>query len=82
MPFLYNSLIRNLETKYTWKIKDALTDLFKALQNEIHDVMDELGEPRDQYHISIYPFAIERLDGEPVPDRLLLAIKEKLQANS
>lgn len=60
-------------------LKTALTDTFKALVNEIHEVMDNLGEPRDQYHISIYPFSIERLDKQPVPEKLLRGIQQKLQ---
>lgn len=62
-------------------LKTALTDTFKALVNEIHEVMDNLGEPKDQYHISIYPFSIERLDKLPVPRTLLETIQQKLQSN-
>lgn len=62
-------------------LKTALTDTFKALVNEIYDVMDDLGEPKDQYHISIYPFSIERMDKQPVPRNLLEGIQQKLQSN-
>jgi len=74
-------LIRKFEYKYSNRVTDAISSVFVALKNEIHEAMDELGEPRDKYHISVYPFSIERLDGEPVPDTLLLAIQEKLQTN-
>lgn len=62
-------------------LKNALTDLFKVLTEEIHQVMDDLDEPREDYHLTIHPFAIERVDGKPVPRRLLKAIQAKLQSD-
>lgn len=60
-------------------LNNALTDLFKVLTAEIHEVMEEVGENKDNYHMFIHPFAIERIDGESVPEHLLLAIQAKLQ---
>lgn len=62
-------------------LKNALTQTFSALVKEVHDVMDELGEDKEQYLLRIYPWTIERLDGKPVPKKLLLAIQEKLQSD-
>lgn len=69
------SLTKNLNST----LKNSLTQTFKALVKEIHDVMDEVGENKDEYVVRIYPWALDRLDGKPVPEKLLLAIKEKLQ---
>lgn len=60
---------------------NIMNDMFAAMKREIYMVMDELGEPRDEYHINIHPFTLERVDGEPVPEHLLKAIGEKLQPN-
>ena len=60
-------------------LKTALTDIFKGLIQEIYEVMDSLKEPRDQYHISIYPFSISRVDGNPVSQDLLRGIQARLQ---
>jgi hypothetical protein len=62
-------------------LKNALTDLFQVLTTEIYEVMDDLEEPREDYHLTIHPFAIERVDGKPVPIRLLQAIQAKLQSD-
>lgn len=62
-------------------LKHAITDLFEVLTNEINAVMDDIGENKDEYHLNIHPFSIERLDKKPVPAKLLIAIQSKLQSN-
>ena len=37
---------------------------------------------KEEYHISIYPFSIERLDHKPVPESLLRAIRKALSCES
>jgi hypothetical protein len=59
-------------------LKDSLVKTFEAFSNEIYDVIDNVGEKKDEYHVSILPFSIERIDGNPVPQHLLLAIKKSL----
>jgi hypothetical protein len=59
-------------------LKNSLTNCFRAIREEIYEAMDEVGESRDDYHIGIYPFTIERLDGEPIPSPLLNAIMNRL----
>lgn len=60
-------------------LKNSLTNCFRSIREEIHEAIDEVGESRDEYHIGIYPFVIERLDGEPVPLTLLDAIRKRLE---
>lgn len=60
-------------------LKNSLTLVFKNIQNEIYDAMDSVGEAKDEYHISIYPFALSRIDDKPVPRKLLLAIQKRLR---
>jgi hypothetical protein len=62
-------------------LKNALTETFSAFSNEVHEVMADLGEDKEEYLLRIYPWSIERLDGKPVPEKLLLAIQEKLQSD-
>lgn len=62
-------------------LKNALTETFGAFAKEIHEVMDELGEEKEEYLIRIHPWSVERLDGQPVPDKLLRAIQAKLQSD-
>ena len=69
----------NLDSGVKSSLKNALTEVFKLLLSEIHEVMDDLEEPRDRYHVNVYPFSIERVDGKKVPRRLLKGIQAKLQ---
>lgn len=60
-------------------LSSSLTSVFENFQNQIFQVMDEVGEPREKYHLKIYPFTLKRIDGKPVPPRLLKAIKARLE---
>jgi predicted GNAT superfamily acetyltransferase len=62
-------------------LKNALTQTFTAFVKEIYAVMDDLGEDKEEYLVRVYPWAIERLDGQPVPEKLLRAIQQKLQSD-
>jgi hypothetical protein len=62
-------------------LKNALTNLFQVLTAEIYEMMDDLNESREDYHLTIHPFAIERVDGKPVPRHLLQAIQAKFQSD-
>ena len=61
-------------------LKTALRDTFRAMAEVVYSTMDELGEARDMYKVSLFPFELERVDGKPIPERLLSALKEKLSA--
>ena len=54
-----------------------IVDTFKAIQQVVYKVMDQLGEPRDLYVLCIHPLALQRLDGQPVPKKLIQAIESK-----
>jgi hypothetical protein len=71
--------LKGLDELMKSSLKNVLTDLFKAMTAEIYEVMDDLGESREDYHLTIHPFAIERVDGKPVPRHLLEAIQAKFQ---
>jgi hypothetical protein len=62
-------------------LTNSLTELFKCISNEIKDVLDDLEEPTSEYLISLYPFSIERIDGNPVPEKVLKGIQEKMKAS-
>ncbi len=67
----------NTEVEYNCTLKNSFTTLFDVVTAEIHDVIDYVKENRDEYHISVYPFSIERTDGKPVPSNLLKALSVK-----
>lgn len=68
-----------LNEKVTSTLKSSITQTFTALVKEIHEVMEDLGEDKEEYLVRIYPWSVERLDGTTVPEKLLRGIQEKLQ---
>ena len=62
------------------KLKSALGSTFRSMAELVVNTMDELGESRNLYNISLWPFTIERLDGSPVPQDLLNSLKTKLSS--
>jgi hypothetical protein len=54
-----------------------IVDTFKAIQQVLYKVMDKLGEPREMYVVCIHPFSLYRLDGQPVPKKLIQEIESK-----
>ena len=74
--------IDNVLDNFKSTLKNSLTNMFSGMKQEIYDVMDELGERKEDYHISIYPFGIERLDHKPVPESLLRAIQKAFSCES
>lgn len=66
-------------TKVDDTLRNSITQVFKNIQQEVWDVMDSIGESRDDYHISIYPFSLSRIDETPVPTELLLALQKRFQ---
>lgn len=63
-------------------LTNSLVSVFSGMKQEIYNVMDNLGERKEEYHISIYPFSIERFDKKPVPKNLLMAIREALSCEN
>jgi hypothetical protein len=66
-----DSILKTHDIDYTPTLRDSLTNLFKVVTAEVHDVMDRLGENKDEYSISVNPFSIERIDGKPVPGKIM-----------
>lgn len=65
------SILKTHDIDYTPTLRDSLTSLFTVVTAEVHDVMDRLGENKDEYSISVNPFSIERIDGKPVPSKIM-----------
>ena len=65
------------DINYSPILRNSFTNLFKVITAEVHDVMDCLGENKDEYSISVNPFSIERIDGKPVPSKVMKSLHTK-----
>lgn len=65
------------EIEYSCTFRDSLTSLYKVVTAEVRDIMASIGEKDDEYYISIHPLSIERIDGKPVPNKLIDALSRK-----
>jgi hypothetical protein len=59
--------------------KDILSSLMVNLREEVYATMNDLGEEKEYYNLSVYPFTLSRIDGKEVPRDLLLALQQKFK---
>jgi hypothetical protein len=62
------------------RLKNAITDTYLAFEAVILTAIDELDD-REKYHVSIYPFGIEKKDGTSIPKNVLSKVQEIWKTN-
>lgn len=71
-----NLSIENQNIEYNFSLKNSLTSLFNVIITEVIDTLECLGENKDDYCISIYPFSINRIDNKTIPKYIIDSIRE------
>lgn len=76
--FINNELIfkNNLLIKKTFK--NCIANIFQAMQNEANLAIESVGHNPAEYIISFLPFSITRKNKKKIPNKILIAIKERL----
>jgi hypothetical protein len=62
---------------YSSNFRKSLTSLYKCLQDEIYETINNLGENSDSYKVCINPISIKRIDNKPISDKVLKVIYAK-----
>ncbi|MFA5759001.1 MAG: hypothetical protein WC942_06570 [Clostridia bacterium] len=70
--------IPEIQKEISVTLKTSLTSVFLSLTKEVVCAIKDTGDRPENYHISIYPFEITRLDGNPISKELLLKIQRRL----
>jgi hypothetical protein len=73
------SILKQCDEYITFRYSTPITGLFKVIETEIIDVMNSIGEKIGDYHITIYPFGVERIDGQTIPLKLSQAVQERFK---
>jgi hypothetical protein len=63
------------DKNYTLTLSNSLTNLYSLMYSEIEEIFESIGEPIDLYVLKFLPFAIERIDGKPIPQIVTTQIR-------